>query len=89
MLKQISKSGSDKQPSLFYWGGQKYEVSKAIGPERISSNWWLGEGNHENAERDYWQVKSTCGFHLWLFHSKKKFGENYHKDKWLIQGQFC
>ena len=89
MLKQISKLGSDKPPRLFSWGGQKYEISKAIGPERISSNWWLVKKNHENAERHYWQVKSTCGSHFWLFNSRKNSGVNDYKDTWLIQGQFC
>ncbi|MDG2355382.1 MAG: hypothetical protein P8L82_05135 [Paracoccaceae bacterium] len=88
MLKQIPKSNNYKLPKLFYWGGQKYKILKAIGPERISSDWWLTKRDNENSERDYWQVKSTCGSHLWLFNSKKKLGINSPSDKWLIQGQF-
>ena len=66
MLKQIPKSNNHKLPKLFYWGGQKYKILKAIGPERISSDWWLTKKDNENSERDYWQVKSTCGSHLLL-----------------------
>ena len=88
MLKQIPKLNNYKLPKLFYWGGQKYKILKAIGPERISSDWWLTKRDNENSERDYWQVKSTCGSHLWLFNSKKKLGINSPSDKWLIQGQF-
>ncbi len=89
VLKQISKLDSQVPPKLFWWGDKKYEVLKAIGPERISLDWWLVKRNHENSERDYWQVKSACGSHLWLFNLKKKFEVNACRDQWLIQGQFC
>ena len=89
MLEQSPKLDSNKPPRLFYWSGKKYEIFEVIGPERISLNWWLVKKNYTDAERDYWQVKSTCGSHLWLFNLKHKTDLNISENKWLIQGQFC
>ena len=89
MLEQSPKLDSNKPPRLFYWNGKKYEIFEVIGPERISLNWWLVRENYTDAERDYWQVKSTCGSHLWLFNLRNKTNLNTSENKWLIQGQFC
>ena len=64
-------------PFKIEWGGQKYDVLHAWGPERIETGWWRGQDIH----RDYYIVETDRGSRLWIFRR--------HEDgRWFLHGSF-
>jgi protein ImuB len=51
-------------PMRFRWRRKEHRVTKAEGPERIASEWWL---NPEELTRDYYRVEIEQGARFWLF----------------------
>ena len=75
----------DGPPFRFRWRRMMHEVSRAEGPERISPEWWLDEG--EAAERDYFRLEVRTGQRLWIYRSG-----HYAPDRspdWFIHGVFA
>ncbi|MDF3078621.1 MAG: polymerase family protein [Sphingobacteriaceae bacterium] len=73
----------DYPPMLFIYKGEKHQIAKADGPERIEREWWLDEGEH----RDYYQVEDEAGRRYWLFRSGHYSGD--HSKQWFIHGFFA
>lgn len=66
----------DGAPFWLKWREQKYELKEAIGPERISGEWWR-EG--AQASRDYFKVQLPNGTWLWIFRELES-------SRWYLQG---
>lgn len=68
-------------PRLFRWRRMALSTARAIGPERIAPEWWLGAEDWHSGLRDYWQIDTTEGRRLWLFFTPEHPG-------WYAQGEF-
>jgi len=71
-------------PETFKWRGRHLALAQAVGPERISPEWWLDEPQWRTGVRDYWRVDTKGGDRLWMFyaHGAAKTGG------WFCQGAF-
>jgi len=54
-------------PTTFRWRGRHLTTHYATGPERIAPEWWLDDPDWRTGLRDYWQIVTTQGDHLWLY----------------------
>ena len=62
-----------ERPCVVTWRGQRIAVTRAVGPERLSGDWW-----DDGYRRDYWRCDSPAGeFTVFLDHSI---------SHWAIQG---
>jgi protein ImuB len=65
----------DPSPRRILWRGRTLSIANAIGPERLSGDWW-----NEGFSRDYWRCESDQEFgELMLFHDAAG---------WWVQGWF-
>jgi protein ImuB len=67
----------DGKPILFRHRQEVHELRHAVGPERISGEWWRG---HEKT-RDYFDVEVMDGRRFWLFRVNET-------GKWFLHGMF-
>jgi protein ImuB len=67
----------DGRPVLFRLGRAVHNLRHAIGPDRISGEWWRG---HDKT-RDYFDVEDEDGKRFWLFRVNET-------GKWYVQGHF-
>ena len=56
-------------PARFRWRGRDLALVQALGPERISPEWWLDEPAWRTGVRDYWRVDVETGERLWLYYA--------------------
>lgn len=56
----------DQPPRRFTWRGERHEVVRADGPERIHGEWWK-RAAETHAVRDYFRVEDERGRRYWLF----------------------
>lgn len=72
----------DYPPHVFFYKGQRHEVMKADGPERIEQEWWIQDGEY----RDYYCIENDKGARYWIFRS----GDYRNKDvRWFLHGFFA
>jgi len=71
-----------RPPHHFRWRRMALSVARGTGPERIAPEWWLEDDAWRSGLRDYWQVETTGGRRLWLFHTPQNPG-------WFVQGEFA
>ena len=71
-------------PAHFRWRGRNLTRGLAVGPERISPEWWLDEPTWRTGVRDYWRVDVEGGERLWMYfaHGGVKTGG------WFCHGNF-
>jgi len=55
----------DHPPALFIWRHVRHKVIRADGPERITSEWWLG--GEQKTVRDYYRLETDQGGRYWIF----------------------
>lgn len=55
----------DHPPAFFVWRRVRHKVIKADGPERITSEWWLGD--QPKTIRDYYRLETDAGARFWIF----------------------
>jgi protein ImuB len=67
----------DGRPVLFRLGRDVHELRHAIGPERISGEWWRG---HDKT-RDYFDVEDVEGRRFWVFRVNET-------SRWYLHGVF-
>ena len=67
--------------SHFVWRRRQFRSIHAIGPERISPEWWLDDPNWRSGVRDYWCVTTQEGPKLWLFKTQP--------NAWSCHGVFA
>jgi protein ImuB len=80
---EVSAPIPDYPPMLFRYKGEVFKVTKADGPERIESEWWLEDGAH----RDYYCVEDEKGRRYWLFRLGHYTAEKSHQ--WFLHGFFA
>jgi protein ImuB len=59
-------------PRVVTWRGQRIPVMRALGPERLSGDWW-----DDGYRRDYWRCESVTG-ELTVYHDRAD-------DSWRLQ----
>jgi protein ImuB len=65
----------DEVPRVVTWRGRRLTIERAVGPERLSGDWW-----DDGYRRDYWRCESAFGdFVLYL---------DRMDDQWWVQGWF-
>lgn len=62
-------------PAAIWWRGQRLDITHAHGPERLSGDWWRGDGY----ARDYWRCCTDNVGELLLFHEDRQ---------WYVQGWY-
>lgn len=72
----------DYPPMLFFYKGQRHQIRRADGPERVEQEWWLQQGEF----RDYYCVEDDEGKRYWIFRSGHM---NEGKSRWYIHGFFA
>ena len=72
-------------PASFRWRGRVFETRTALGPERISPEWWLDDPDWRTGVRDYWRVTTRSGDRLWLYYAH---GATL-SPGWFCHGSFC
>ena len=77
----IAATGT-RPPRHLRWRRMRLTVTQAIGPERITPEWWLEDEAWRSGLRDYWQVETSEGRRLWLYHTPQSPG-------WFVQGEFA
>lgn len=80
---EVSAPIPDYPPMVFLHKGERHQIVKADGPERIEREWWLESGEH----RDYYQVEDQHGQRYWLFRSGHYAGGE--KSQWFLHGYFA
>lgn len=72
----------NRPPERFQWRRMALTTGRAIGPERITPEWWLEDQNWRSGMRDYWRVETRQGRRLWMFYTPQSPG-------WFVQGEFA
>lgn len=67
-------------PRLVRWGGRGIHVARAIGPERLSGDWW-----EDSYARDYWRCEDAAGTSDFLIYRQRTTSAG---DAWFVQGWF-
>ncbi|MFC3086031.1 Y-family DNA polymerase [Tabrizicola soli] len=78
-------------PARFRWRRMPLSTLRAVGPERISPEWWFDDPAWRTGIRDYWRIETQEGPRLWLFHTPQS--ASWHgPDRaraWFAQGEFA
>ncbi len=62
-------------PGAVWWRGRRVSIASAHGPERLSGDWWRGDGY----ARDYWRCTAEQDGELLLYHDR---------EQWFLQGWY-
>lgn len=54
-------------PAHFLWRKRDLALRVAVGPERITPEWWMDDPEWRSGPRDYWRVETDMGERLWMF----------------------
>jgi protein ImuB len=76
----------DGPPRSFRWRRTHFRVSRAEGPERIASEWWI-DGEAAPA-RDYFRIEDEDGRRYWLYR-EGLYERGPDHPRWFIQGVFA
>ena len=71
-------------PARFRWRRRDLATRVALGPERITPEWWLDDPEWRSGPRDYWRIEVEGGERLWLYYAHG--GEM--SGGWFCQGSF-
>ena len=81
---------SGHPPSRFRWRRMRFTTLRALGPERITPEWWLDDPAWRSGLRDYWRVETQEGPRLWLFVTPQaQNGSSACTPDWYVQGEFA
>jgi len=69
----------DGPPFWLKWRDKTYDVTSAIGPERIIPEWWKTEDKKKIDPRDYFKVQIPTGAWLWVYRETNN-------SNWYLQG---
>jgi protein ImuB len=71
----VEVEAPDARPDAVWWRGRRLALVAAHGPERLSGDWWRGDGY----ARDYWRCLADPDGELLLFHAEQQ---------WYLQGWY-
>ena len=71
----------DAPPLFFVWRGARHRITRADGPERILSEWWVADGEADRV-RDYYRVETEAGERFWIFRD----GPMEAEGRWWLHG---
>ncbi|MET3724759.1 DNA polymerase Y family protein [Sphingomonas trueperi] len=77
----------DQPPRRFTWRGERHEVIRADGPERIHGEWWK-RAAETHATRDYFRVEDERGRRYWLFRQGDGERQVTGDLSWYLHGLF-
>lgn len=77
----------DQPPRRFTWRGERHEVVRADGPERIHGEWWK-RAAETHATRDYFRVEDERGRRYWLFRQGDGERQVTGDLSWYLHGLF-
>lgn len=80
---EVTAPVPDYPPMLFRYKEKLHTITRADGPERIESEWWLQQGPY----RDYYRVEDEQGGRYWIFRLGDYKGDKPHQ--WFIHGFFA
>ena len=70
----------DYPPHLLTWNGARYKVTSALGPERLTAEWWATSATTATAgERDYFSLRLESGLWVWVYRENQTL-------RWFLQG---
>ena len=75
---------SGHPPSRFRWRRMRFTTLRALGPERITPEWWFDDPAWRSGLRDYWRIETHEGPRLWLFATPQAQSAD-----WYVQGEFA
>jgi protein ImuB len=75
-------------PDSFTWRGRSLTTCVAIGPERITPEWWLDDPDWRSGVRDYWRVTTEDGTMLWLYYAHGSAAPGGTSGGWFAHGDF-
>jgi protein ImuB len=70
----------DSPPAQIRLGGLTHRVTGAVGPERLSPEWWRPESPQGRGARDYYRLETAEGRRYWVFRSG---------NRWYLHGLFA
>lgn len=77
---RLSTLEPGRPPKKFQWRREVFDTRCALGPERLTAEWWVDERDYI---RDYWVVSTAQGSRLWLMTNPA------HKEpNWFVAGRF-
>ena len=62
---------------MFLCDGQRLQVIRRWGPERIETAWWRGP----TVRRDYWRIETNTNRWLWVY-------RDLQNRRWYLHGEF-
>jgi protein ImuB len=86
-------AASGHPPSHFRWRRVRFTTLRAMGPERITPEWWFDDPAWRSGLRDYWRVETQEGPRLWLFVTPQAHSADWpaspRAKNWYVQGEFA
>ena len=81
---------SGSPPASFQWRRMRFTTLRAMGPERITPEWWYDDPAWRSGLRDYWRIDTREGPRLWLFTTPQAQGWSaLDGPNWYAQGEFA
>lgn len=77
----------DQPPRRFTWRGERHQVVRGDGPERITGEWWRRSAERD-AVRDYFRVEDEAGRRFWLFRRGDGVRPETGDLGWFMHGTF-
>ncbi|MFW2851888.1 DUF6504 family protein [Sphingomonas sp. TX0543] len=87
LLDHVLAELPDQPPRRFTWRGERHQVVRGDGPERITGEWWR-RGAERDAVRDYFRVEDEAGRRFWLFRRGDGVRPETGDLGWFIHGTF-
>ena len=84
-------AASGNPPASFRWRRVRFTTLRALGPERITPEWWFDDPAWRSGLRDYWRIETREGPRLWLFHTPQTpdWPAPGGAQNWHVQGEFA
>jgi len=76
-------------PASFRWRRMRFTTLRAVGPERITPEWWFDDPAWRSGLRDYWRIETQEGPRLWLFATPQALAWSSEGPGWYAQGEFA
>jgi len=85
---RVDVAGS-RMIDTFRWRGRTYRVRRAVGPERLSPEWWRPPADPEKPPglRDYYRVEAETGRRFWLYRTGDQ--PALPAGAWFLHGLFA